>query len=342
MQTLLLADLPPGLLPRLPRLQALGRAARTQAREAPREDAIAAWLTPAERWLLQALRLTAPDPESESESEQAPWARICAAADDLAEWAASRPGVGLLIPAHLRLGRDSLSLDDPRQLQLTSEEAEALGQAAAEVFAAQGWELRRVAPQRWYAAHPSLADVVTAAPARARGQSVAAWMPAGAAARPWRQLLTEVQMVWQQHAVNEARELRDLPPVNTLWLHGCGALPQGWCSSLVPTVPADDAPAGDFAALLHGLRARACAQATDTLQILDVPAILQAAEKHEQDPLAALDARLEQTVQTGLHTAGEVTLVMAGARSWASVQLRRRPGWRFWQRADLAKLAETV
>ncbi len=342
MPTLLISDLPPGLMPQLPRLLALGCTARVQAREAPREDAIAAWLTPAERWLLQALRLAAPDAVSEFEPEQAPWARICAAADGLADWAAAQPGLGLLTPAHLRLGRDSLSLDDPQQLPLTPEESEALGQAVAEVFAAQGWQLRRAAPQRWYAAHPSLAEVVTAAPARARGQSVAAWMPAGAPARPWRQLLTEVQMVWQQHPVNDARESRGLPPVNTLWLHGCGVLEREWCSPLVPPAVVDDAAAGDFATLLHGLRARACAQATDTLQILDAPAILQKAETQNQDPLAALDARIDEALQTALDSAGEATLVLAGTRGWASVQVRRRAGWRFWQRTDLASLTATV
>ncbi|MGA8010641.1 MAG: hypothetical protein WCA24_14765, partial [Thiomonas sp.] len=227
MQHILLADLPASapafaqLLtqPGLPATAALCRQARVLEQETLREDAQAAWLTPAERWLLHALRLET------AEIEQAPWARLAALADGVADAFPADQALGLLTPAHLRLGRDSLSLTDPAALDLTADEAQQLFAAIAPLFADAGWTLRRVTPLRWYAAHPSLAEVVTASVARAQGRNVAAWMPGGPAARPWRQLLTEVQMTWQHHAVNEAREQRGLPDVNTLWIHGCGAMP---------------------------------------------------------------------------------------------------------------------
>lgn len=334
MQHLLLFDLPttsPAFAqllaqPGLPATAALCRQAVVLEQEAPREDAQAAWLTPAERWLLHALRLDG------IEAEQAPWARLAALADGVTDTLAADQPLGLLTPAHLRLGRDSLSLTDPAALDLSADESQQLFDAIVPLFAQAGWTLHRVTPLRWYAAHPSLAEVVTAGVARAQGRSVAAWMPGGPAARPWRQLLTQVQMTWQHHAVNETRTQRGLPDVNTLWIHGCGGLPPDWRSPLCP-IDADDAASDPM--LAAALRGLAQAEAPATLQLFDARRFLR------DDPARGaqqLDAALSAAIGRAVQQHGAVQLTLAGELGWRTVQIRRQKDWMFWRRTAFPAL----
>ena len=336
MQHILLADLPTAapafaqLLtqPGLSATAALCRQAWVLEQEMPREDAQAAWLTPAERWLLHALRLS-------DETEQAPWARLAAQADGVAGDFPADPPLGLLTPVHLRLGRDSLSLTDPTTLDLQPGEAQQLFDAVASLFADAGWTLRLATALRWYVAHPSLAEVVSAGVARAQGRSVAAWMPAGPAARPWRQLLTEVQMTWQHHPVNEARLARGQCEVNTLWLHGCGSLPPDWRSPL--RLAGDDDGMSDpaLAAALRGLAVLPRAGAVAPLRTFDVRALL------SQDPvqgLLALDARLSGAIAQALQQAAGVQLTLAGEKRWRTLQIRPLQAWKLWLRTGLPGL----
>lgn len=338
MQQLLVFDLPTAapafaqLLtqPGLPATAALCRQATALEQEPPREDAQAAWLTPAERWLLHALRLDG------AETEQAPWARLAALADGVAGAFPADQPLCLLTPAHLRLGRDSLSLTDPAELGLSALDAQQLFAAVAPLFADAGWTLRLVTPLRWYAAHPSLAEVVTAGVARAQGRSVAAWMPGGPAARPWRKLLTEVQMTWQHHAVNEAREQRGLPDVNTLWMHGCGALPPDWRSPLRFAADQDEAisdPA--LAAALRGLAVLPRNGTLAPLRLFDARKLL------AHDPLQGLqqlDAALSAAIAQAVQQDGGVQLTLAGELRWRTLQIRRLQGWKFWQRTAFPAL----
>jgi len=304
----------------LPATAALCRQAVVLEQEPPREDAQAAWLTPAERWLLHALRLDGVD------AEQAPWARLAAQADGVADGFSADLPLGLLTPAHLRLGRDSLTLADPAELALSAAEAQQLFDAVAPLFADAGWTLRLVAAQRWYVAHPSLAEVVTAGVARAQGRSVAAWIPGGAAARPWRQLLTQVQMTWQYHPVNEARAQQGLPEVNTLWIHGCGVLPLGWRSPL-RAIDAEDAVSDPM--LAAALRGLAQSGAPATLQLFDARRFLR------DDPTQGaqrLDAALSAAIARAVQQHGAVQLTLAGDLGWRSVQIRRQKDWMFWRR----------
>jgi hypothetical protein len=334
MHQLLLFDLPttsPAFAqflaqPALPATAALCRQAVVLEQEAPREDAQAAWLTPAERWLLHALHLEG------AEAEQAPWARLAALADGVAGGLPADQPLGLLTPAHLRLGRDSLTLADPNALALSAANAQQLFDAVAPLFAEAGWTLRLVAPQRWYAAHPSLAEVVTAGVARAQGRSVAAWMPGGPAARPWRQLLTQVQMTWQHHAVNEARAQQGLPDVNTLWIHGCGALPSGWRSPL-RLMDADEAVSDPM--LAAALRGLAQAEASATLQLFDARRFLR------DDPAQGaqqLDAALSAAIARAVRQHGAMQLTLAGEFGWRTVQIRRQKDWMFWRRTAFPAL----
>jgi hypothetical protein len=64
-------------------------------------------------------------------------------------------------------------------------------------------------------------------PLRASGRNIEIWLPheahTGQRSRAWMKLQNEVQMAWFEHPVNEAREARGLPAVNSIWFHAQGA-----------------------------------------------------------------------------------------------------------------------
>ncbi|OIQ83237.1 cofactor-independent phosphoglycerate mutase [mine drainage metagenome] len=328
----------------MPRLSRLLRLAEMTHREPAREDAEAAWLSPAERWMCTSLGLQAahaagpgsamagakPDPAQAAPAPQrAPWGALAAlgAGQDLRGLA-----WGLALPVHLELGRESLSLADPADLQITPDEARALLETVQPLLRDAGWLLDARDPARWLVAHASLAEVVTADPSRAVGRNVASWMPAGTPARAWRQLLTEVQMLWQYHPVNEARLARGQCEVNTLWLHGCGSLPPDWRSPLRLAGEDDGMSDPALAAALRGLAVLPRAGAVAPLRVFDLRALL------SQDPvqgLLALDARLSGAIAQALQQAGGVQLTLTGEKRWRTLQIRPLQAWKFWLRTDL-------
>lgn len=132
---------------------------------------------------------------------------------------------GLLTPAHWQLGRDHVSLVDPAALELADDESRALFDAVRPLFESEGFTLAWGGPQRWYAAHDSLADLACASLDRVIGRNLETWLASGRShpqARLIRRLQSEVQMALYPHPVNEAREARGALPMNSFWLSGCG------------------------------------------------------------------------------------------------------------------------
>lgn len=129
-----------------------------------------------------------------------------------------------LRPCHLHLGIDHALLTDPAQLPLDPAESAELAHSAAPAFEAAGLALQAPRPEAWFALGAPWA--LQAWPwTLASGRHVIAYQPAGPAARAWRRLLTEVQMGWHEHPVNQAREQAGKRPVNALWLDGFVAAP---------------------------------------------------------------------------------------------------------------------
>jgi hypothetical protein len=147
-------------------------------------------------------------------------------------------------PVHLRVMQDRAVVMPAEALELSADEARALCEALNGHFA--GMEFTPFQARRWYARLPQTALIDAGHPLQSAGRD--AEPPAHAAA-----LLTEAQMVLHAHPVNEAREARGAPPVNSLWLWGGGRAVSArarWQS-----VAADD-PAVLGAARLAGARHR--------------------------------------------------------------------------------------
>lgn len=129
-------------------------------------------------------------------------------------------------PVHLRLMRERLIVVPSAAFAFSLEEARALAEALNRHFAGR-LEIQVAESGRWCARlEPAFAFEATS-PIEAAGRDVdLALRIGGEAGKRWGALLNEVQMLMHAHPVNDAREARGEPPVNSLWLWGAGALPQ--------------------------------------------------------------------------------------------------------------------
>jgi hypothetical protein len=117
-------------------------------------------------------------------------------------------------PVHLRLMRDRLLVMPAEALNLSRAEADALCAALNGHFAGT-MQVRAVDPRRWCARIEKIPS----------SNKASALDEAGREVRPGDSLLNEIQMLLHAHPVNEAREARGEPVVNSLWLWGAGAAP---------------------------------------------------------------------------------------------------------------------
>ncbi|MGB2818823.1 MAG: hypothetical protein WBC37_16545, partial [Burkholderiaceae bacterium] len=141
-------------------------------------------------------------------------------------------------PVHVELARDHLMVT-PLTRPPTDDEADALIDAANALTAEMDARVLRVA-DRWFLHAERPWDLRADPLSAAVGQPLPTALPTGADARRWNRLLTEIQMTWHMHPVNEAREARGEPTINSLWLHGGGAwspLARGAFASVLADAP---------------------------------------------------------------------------------------------------------
>jgi hypothetical protein len=111
-------------------------------------------------------------------------------------------------------------------LALTQADADALLPALRPIFGDRGFFLDAPTPSRWYLRLPRGGEWPEfSEPDAALGEDMFEHLPQGPAARQWRGLLNEAQIVLHQHEANAARRERGLPIVNALWVWGGGMLP---------------------------------------------------------------------------------------------------------------------
>ncbi|KND60936.1 Regulatory protein, RpfE type [Candidatus Burkholderia verschuerenii] len=178
---------------------------------------------PHERWI--ARRFDAVSPSDARYADDAPLAPFMLLADggDPGErtWAC-------IEPVHVRIAHDHLVLIDPATLGVRTEEARALLEAARPVIEDLGVSLQTPTPLRWYISGDAFGGLAGASPLRATGRNIEIWLPhearTGERSRPWMKLQNEVQMAWFEHPLNVERESRGLPAINSIWLHGQGAM----------------------------------------------------------------------------------------------------------------------
>jgi hypothetical protein len=222
---------------------------------------------------------------------------------------------GLITPCHWHMGHDSLTMWSPDELHLTADDSRALFDAVKPWFDSDGWALHWVSSLQWLVSHPSLADLPAASIDRVTGRNPDVWLPADERARPVRRLQAEVQMLWYDNAVNNAREAQGLPPVNSFWLSGCGVLPASCQATSTPT------PTPTPLVVCQDLR--------QTLMHGDMAAWLQAWQTLDAGPLADAACALKQGHAVQLSVCGErhaITLSLpAPANTWQKFMARLQP-----------------
>jgi hypothetical protein len=222
---------------------------------------------------------------------------------------------GLLTPAHWSAGRDRVTLLDPATLVITQAESRALFDAVRHLFESEGFTLAWGSPLRWYAAHPSLADMPCASLDRVIGRGIETWLPQTGQSKLLRRLQSEVQLLLYTHPINQAREDRGALAVNSFWISGCGV---------------HVAPAGPSLNMLDALRTPLLAS--------DWAAWAEAWRALDAGPLADLRRR---------SAAGEdVTLTLCGERHAQTFESRSTSVWSRvtsrWRSPSLASLLEAL
>jgi hypothetical protein len=176
---------------------------------------------PHERWVARQFGAL---PSGAAAADEAPLAPYMLRADGgepgNATWACVQP-------VHVRIAHDHLVLIDPASLELSDDEASVLLAVARPLIEELGVRIEAPRPARWYLSGDGFGTLAGASPLRASGRNIEIWLPheahSGERSRAWMKLQNEVQMAWFEHPVNEAREARGLPAVNSIWFHAQGA-----------------------------------------------------------------------------------------------------------------------
>ena len=248
-------------------------------------------------------------------------------------------------PVHLHLARDELLVADALTFTIAREEAEALVESLNRHFGGDGLMLFPLRPDRWYLRVPEVPALASAPLASVRGRALASVLPQGGDASRWQAIVNEMQMLLHAHPVNEAREARGEPPVNSVWLWGAGRLgsatskhglrvfaddPLARGLALAARTPSAPLPASADALLASGEKSLALV----VLDALRGPAAYgEAGAWHER--LQAIErawiAPLVAAVQAG--AIGMVSLHVPCEASSLHAELTRQDLRYFWRRA---------
>jgi hypothetical protein len=231
-------------------------------------------------------------------------------------------------PVHLELARDHVTLA-PLAAPPPDDDASALIAAASELAAEAGAEFVRIG-DRWFLRTARPWELAAKPLAATFGQPLHAVLPAGRDAAVWNRLLTEIQMTWHTHPVNEARETRGEPTVNSVWLHGGGR----WAPLKRPafTSVLSDEPEWRGAAHAAGI-ASSSGTATPGDNALVVWPDLLAARlmqdwTHWIATLRTLDPRLAPLARSST-----LDIVLTGDATLRRMQARRSDRLKFWRTA---------
>lgn len=243
-----------------------------------------------------------------------PWAALDAQQLGLTKTRGSA-GWAWVTPCHLDVQSNHVTMQDPRELQLTSAECETLRAAMHDLFADDGLELHPLSDGTWLAFGPLLRDLPTASLERVAGAAIDTWMPQQEQAKPLRRLQNEMEMLLYTHPLNDARTARGASTVNTFWVSGTGT-PQG------ETHPAPE-----------------------RLECVDA---LRRSAQHDDDQawLAAwseLDATALADLVQRAKAKKPVQLTLCGERMAATLELQDKPWWsRVQQRFSTSSPAQLL
>jgi hypothetical protein len=247
-------------------------------------------------------------------------------------------------PVHLRVERDGLILIENAFFDLSGDEAHALVSALNEHFAQDVLSFHAPVPKRWYAKLERTPKLVTSSTAEVAGQDVNYCLPVGDDALAWHRIFNEVQMLLHSHTVNEARDARGQPAVNSVWFWGGGMRPA------LRGRPYDAVWSDDVTALALATAAKASAEntpgdaaawlarsGTQDSHLVVMTALARAAAYHDSEAwssaLEALETRWFAPLAQALRArrVARVTLVVPGASSCWRFDVTTTDLLKFWR-----------
>jgi hypothetical protein len=305
---------------------------------------------PHERWVARQFGTV---PSGSAAADEAPLAPYMLRADGGdpgdATWACIQP-------VHVRIAHDHLVLIDPASLGLTDEEAATLMAVARPLIEELGVRMVAPKPQRWYLSSDAFGTLAGASPLRASGRNIEIWLPheahTGERSRAWMKLQNEVQMAWFEHPVNEAREARGLPAVNSIWFHAQGAAQPvkspfarvlsdaAATRGLALTAGvATAAPPATFAAFASATNGTGAGATLVELDPFSAPFIEQDWARWN-DAFAALETDWFAPALAALQSGqvGELGLTLCGDTGSVTLAITRGDLRKFWRRRVLASL----
>jgi len=236
-------------------------------------------------------------------------------------------------PVHLELARDHLVVA-PLPAPPSEAEAGALIEAADALAAAVGAQFLR-AGDRWFLRVTRRWNLDAQPLSAVIGAPLQAARPEGDDARAWNRLLTEIQMTWHTHPVNERREAGEQQTINSVWLHGGGT----WSPLPRPGYAAVLADAAEWRGAAQAASLPAAAAdappADGALLVVDslLPTCLQQDWPGWIRGVGSLDARLAELAQSGT-----LDLVLTGGRTVRRLRTRPSNRLKFWRTRNLEQL----
>jgi hypothetical protein len=304
-----------------------------------RMPALERWVARGERTTLPLADATALLAHAYGFEGQVPVAGITLAGDgrpDVRPWLRADP-------VHFELKQDGVVLREAGRLDVTRDEAALLVAELQGLFAADGFEFLAPAPQRWYVRVPPGEVPVTVPLPAAAGRNVFGLLPRGNGRVNWPSALTEVQMLFSNHAVNVRREARGQPAINSVWFWGEGRMP-GTVPATYAMVYADDAFARGLGVLSSSRvidvprtveELDAVREAESVLVVLDGPS--QALRRGDAEGFRraawALDEHWFVPLQAAIERFGQVNLFLTRATDTLVVRVKPSARWRFYRRA---------
>ncbi len=128
-------------------------------------------------------------------------------------------------PVHFSINRGHVVLLDASQLEITSDEAQALVTTLNSHFANDRLHFVAPHPHRWYMRCDQPVALRTNSPTLTFGKNIADFWFDGPDREIWQTRQSEMQMLLHADAINDARETAGTLAVNGVWLWGAGVLP---------------------------------------------------------------------------------------------------------------------
>jgi len=247
-------------------------------------------------------------------------------------------------PVHIQLARNHLVLADSRRLRLDEADSRALFELAKPYFDDLLWG----DAETWFMRADGWQGLDAASPDAAMGSNLADWMPAGPTALAFKKLQNEIQMLWHEHPVNEARQQRGLAPVNSFWMWGgASAGPATAANDPVPALAVATAgPAGTAPSWLAALATPGASAAPGTAGAIVLPQLIAAGAGNDWGAWLGAMQQLEHewfapllaALRDGRTT--ELTLILASREGWTEIRTSKAALRKFWRAQNLKNLSQ--